>query len=1157
MCGIIAVVSRPSRRTPPETPALLAPLAAAAAALGEVGVDGVASATVRAADLVASVDGLLRGVAGITSLLEPGVAQAVDNATATVEEAATALEVALEAAVDAAGTMFVGAALEAANAGLGRLRDATWAIRHDRLRTARSVAELAGPGAGSAAVAVYAAVQTALSALDRLEVRGRDSAGLHLLVSGHGLDLDDDAIAAVVAARGDDPRFTSGAVRTPDGLLSVVYKAAAEIGDLGDNGRALRAAIQADELLRRALAADPVRATVLCHTRWASVGIVSESNAHPLDSCELGTPCTGAGAGAPPYVVAAANGDVDNHLSLRERQALRIPADITTDGKVIPTVVSRRMAETGEVVAAFRESVATFEGSVAIAACTAAAPHQLLLALRGSGQGLFVGLAEDAFVVASEPYGVVEETARYLRMDGESPQGANGGPGQVLVLDGDAGGSLGGVRRLAYDGTELPVDADEVQTAEVTTRDIDRGTAPHFFLKEVGQAPASVRNTLRGRIAERDGRPTVVLGEETLPADVAERLAAGSIRTVYVIGQGTAAIAGRSVAAAVEQAFGGDHGGRPPIRAEAVPATELSGFRLADEMSDVLVIAISQSGTTTDTNRTVDLLRARGAAVIAIVNRRGSDLVEKSHGVLYTSDGRDVEMSVASTKAFYAQIAAGFLLAQGLADAAGVLDRAVAADLLAGLRDLPAAMETVLARRDAIALAASQHATSRRYWSVVGNGTNRIAAEEIRIKLSELCYKAIACDATEDKKHIDLSSEPLIIVCAAGLTGANADDVAKEVAIFRAHKAAPIVFATEGDGIERFSAALATIPLPVVHHRLGFVLSALAGHLFGYEAALAIDAQALPLRAARAAVEAAVEGPSHALLDRLGPTIAAPAARFLDGVRSGAYDGHLEASTTLRIGSLLRYATGLLPLEAYEIDFGVLGTPAVVVTDLTEALTHGIDQLTRPIDAIKHQAKTVTVGISRSEDALLESDLAQAVLAAGASRDRLSYRTLSTLAALQPAVAEVTGHTTYRIEGDLADGTATIHVVDKGGVAVTLASRTEAVPTLRGTKHRAASQRQVTVAKGRSDGRTVVIVPETKDNQVVGLTLLHVAFAGSLDPAASRAVLEGYQGRYAALTDAVTETEPALTDEVLATIPIVDLLTEPVHVLADRWRPGA
>ena len=89
---------------------------------------------------------------------------------------------------------------------------------------------------------------------------------------------------------------------------------------------------------------------------------------------------------------------------------------------------------------------------------------------------------------------------------------------------------------------------------------------------------------------------------------------------------------------------------------------------MAEDMSDTLVIAVSQSGTTTDTNRTVDLIRQRGGHIIAIVNRRGSDLVAKSHGVLYTSDGRDVEMSVASTKAFYAQVAASVLLSSALAN---------------------------------------------------------------------------------------------------------------------------------------------------------------------------------------------------------------------------------------------------------------------------------------------------------------------------------------------------------------------------------------------------------------------------------------------------------------------------------------------------------
>ena len=112
-------------------------------------------------------------------------------------------------------------------------------------------------------------------------------------------------------------------------------------------------------------------------------------------------------------------------------------------------------------------------------------------------------------------------------------------------------------------------------------------------------------------------------------------------------------------------------------------------------MSDTLVVAISQSGTTTDTNRTVDLVRGRGATVVAIVNRRNSDLTDKADGVLYTSDGRDVEMSVRVDQGV---LRAGRRRAScspcAIADEVGATDdRAERRRLLAALRELPDAME--------------------------------------------------------------------------------------------------------------------------------------------------------------------------------------------------------------------------------------------------------------------------------------------------------------------------------------------------------------------------------------------------------------------------------------------------------------------------------
>src|SRR5690606_15076050 len=109
-------------------------------------------------------------------------------------------------------------------------------------------------------------------------------------------------------------------------------------------------------------------------------------NAHPLDSHEHES------ADARPYVVGVLNGDVDNFGDLKATDALDIAPEITTDAKVIPTLTARRLAGGVDLVEAFRSTVSRLEGSVAIAACTDRAPGDLLLALRGSGQALYVGV---------------------------------------------------------------------------------------------------------------------------------------------------------------------------------------------------------------------------------------------------------------------------------------------------------------------------------------------------------------------------------------------------------------------------------------------------------------------------------------------------------------------------------------------------------------------------------------------------------------------------------------------------------------------------------------------------------------------------------------------------------------------------------------------
>ena len=1136
MCGIIAVLRRPSGRAVPGSDDVLAPLVAAVDLLGTADPSRLSDA----ADLLEGADRLLGGVPGLLALdRDPSLVGRVTATLAVAPRLLVGFEEVLGESTD----------VEEANAALVRVRDALWSVTRDRLGTHAGVASLrsAAPAPSDAGLAVLLSTQQALSAIDRLEVRGRDSAGLQLTLWDHGLDPADPAVVARTA----DPLHRTGSVRVLDGGgLAFVVKVAAEIGELGDNTAALRGALAADGLLARALAAPAVEGSLLGHTRWASVGLISEPNAHPLDSTRADGDPSG-------VVTAVQNGDVDNHVDLVVAEGLSVAPEITTDAKVVPTLCAAHLAAGHDHREAFRRTVSVIEGSLAIGAVVGDAPGRLLLALRGSGQGLYVGLAEDAFVVASEPYGVVEMTGRYLRMEGETPADPAdpaASRGQIVELEAALAGTVEGIRRRSYDGRDLPVGGDDLTGAEITTRDIDRGDHPHFLLKEIGESPASVRSTLRGRLAgDAAGGFEVRLGVASLGEGLRADLASGAIRRVLVIGQGTAAVAAMAVARSLADELAGSG-----IEVDALPATELSGFGLSPDMADVMVVAISQSGTTTDTNRTVDLVRSRGARVVAIVNRRNSDLVDRSDGVLYTSDGRDVEMSVASTKAFYAQAVAGVLLAVAVADAAGLPGSPERSEVLAGLQGLPDAMDDVLAMRDRIAEIAERHAPARRYWAVVGSGPNLTAAREIRIKLSELCYKSIAADATEDKKHIDLSAEPMILVCATGLVGSTADDVAKEVAIYRAHRAAPVVVADAGSS--RFAGALDVIAVPQVHPSLAFLLSAMVGHLFGYEAARAIDAQARPLRKAHAAIEheaqrrqSTAAEPGEAADGTLLEDLRVAASAFSDELRSGRLNGNLEASTAVRLSTHFRFALGDVPLESYQLEFGRVGTPALVLDDLAASLTVAIEELTRPIDAIKHQAKTVTVGISRTDETLFEARLARVVLDAGTPRDSLSYRTLRVLVALDPAVAEVVGFTRYRVDG-LDGPVPTVAIMDRGGVSIGIPSRTDRDPTLRGTKHRVAVERDVLVTRGARDDRTIVLVPEVKDRETVGLTLLHVVLRDRLAPDVLRGVLQGYDNRYGAVRDAVCETEPDLRDDLLAELPVVDLLTEPVLVVADRLR---
>ncbi len=1148
MCGIIAVLGKPTDKKASDPQKIRKAFENLAKSLRDI-----SALPEKDISLAQNLNELLKGTAGLKTLIEDTdlltelIAAAPELEKDLRKKAAANSESEKNSAKNAS-QHFASQYLKAAQ-DFRLLADLIFNIRWDRLDFAQKVMEMlqgnqnpaANPIANPAAIEAMASVQIALAGINRVEVRGRDSAGIQIILYGE--------------------EFEAPQIYT--------YKVANEIGKLGDNVANLKSQIMADtELMKSLSSVKNASASVLAHTRWASVGLISHENAHPQDSV----------ANDETLITAAINGDIDNYKELIRKYSLEIPSAVTTDSKVAPILMAGRIGDLG-AQQAFQNTVSELEGSLAVVATSMANPDQMHLCLSGSGQGLYVGLTEDKFIIASEPYGLVAEADHYLRLEDE-----------VVHLEASHAGSLKGISRLSLDGKSLPLKPTDLSEREISTKDIDRANHPHFFIKEIYEAPDSVQKTLNGRMFWDDsgdsegkdqGEYRVYTDGEFITEAIKKRITSKNLQKIFVIGQGTAGVAARAVAEAIQNQI---ENISSSILVEPVLASELSSYALDEDrdMNDSLVIAVSQSGTTTDTNRTVELVRSRGAAVLSIVNRRNSDLVDRSDGVFYTSDGRDVEMSVASTKAFYSQAVAGILLGCVIAD---LLSAAVEQSqnskyaknrqkLLASLNELPAAMEGVLAMRSTIAEIAERVAPARRWWAVVGSGKDRIAAEEVRIKLSELCYKSISEDAIEDKKHIDLSSEPLILVCAAGLSGAVAQDMVKEIAIYRAHRAEPVIFTDVETA--HLLAGLNVVSLPKIDSRVAFILSALAGHLFSYEAALAIDGGAAPLREIRCLIESALDSdaypatqnsPTHSpaqktvdsdasqnmscegedLLALIMPDILPFVRQFEDKLRQGEYNGHLQVSTATRLSNLCFYATGTLGLDSYQLNLGSIGTPAQVIEDLLAELTKAIDELSRPIDAIRHQAKTITVGITRSDEAFLQIPLVAEIIRIGAPRDQLSYENLKMLAGLNSVVEEVAGYIRYSIQGD------NLAILDRGGEAAHLESRVEKEPHLFGTKNRVIAEQKVLITRGRMDGRTVIIVPEIKNATPVGLTLLHIKAKEFLPSSEAAEVMKTYKGRYEILKDAVQETEPAFDEHLLGEIPITDLLDQPIAYLADKW----
>ncbi len=1050
------------------------------------------------------------------------------------------------------------------------LKDILWCLNTEVGDNIKKVRELiSGPHTGKTLsnLIIFKRINTVLNSIDRLEVRGRDSAGISLLFiletgdfAAFKTAVDDNNLADQLDERMKQEILLNRGVHVQpieDGkqvAVTLTYKIAAEIGSLGDNIRFLREQIRSDSILQQLVTFPYVYDTVMTHTRWASVGAITEANGCPIDNKSDGRFKNKKG-----WIHVCLNGDIDNYLELKadyEKSGGIIHQDITTDTKIIPLQIEKYVTQGHAVAEAFRLAVNDFEGSHAISMHTDLEPGKLFLAQKGSGQALFVGISNDHYMASSEVYGFVEETSRFLRMNGDQiVEGRNGKTqGQVFILNQESDGELDRIAAMYYDGTPIRFKAEDIKETEITSRDIDRQDYPHYFFKEISEAPLSVEKTLQNRwkiSADPPYHYRIVLDERTITKNLRLALTEGKIRRIFFIGQGTAGVAALACSNILNYYLS-----HPSTHIGALKASEFSGFNLGEpndtsSMADTLIIAISQSGTTTDTNRTMEMVRERGAHTLAIVNRRDSDITFKVDGVLYTSSGRDIEMSVASTKAFYSQITAGAILGLYVARLQNRRDDTFVTSEIKQLLQLPVLMKDVLSKKDQMEKSARRLAATKTYWAAVGSGPNKASADEIRIKLSELCYKTISSDFVEDKKHIDLSSEPLIIVCAAGSREAVLGDIIKDTAIFHAHKATPVVIANEGE--DRFDPyAEDVFHIPIVAEHFAPILNTLVGHIWGYYAALSINEGSRLLYGFQNEIQQTLDTYANQGLDVyeviLEKSFREKIAQFYEQFRKrrSEKDFPTAIAQASDIALLLKYLSGRLPVSDFELDFGKKGTALNMLNTMFEYLGESINRMARPIDAIKHQAKTVTVGTSRISDRV-EGIIYDVLFDYQFQVSQLIPSNVIVLRNLQGVVSKINGSILYRIHnlnllGESTEETS-IEVADKRGKLKSLDSRVEADKELKGTKRIIVREGNVYIGLGRKDGRSIIIIPIISDsalkpNIIEYLLLLNISFKEQA-PLLIRTKALG--GKYERIKNMVQENSITWNEKYLEEIELKEL----------------
>ena len=502
-----------------------------------------------------------------------------------------------------------------------------------------------------------------------------------------------------------------------EGLKRLEYRGYDSAGVAIMNGKSVETRRAAGKIARleSVIAADPPLGTLgIAHTRWATHGPPTETNAHPHLS-QNGK------------IAVVHNGIIENATTLKaglEARGYVFKSD--TDTEVLAHLIETAYA--GNLEAAVIEALGQVDGTYGLAVISSDEKDKVVAARKGSP--LLIGIGDGENFIASDASAILSHTRHVVYLD----------DGDIAVVTKD------GYKVLDLESTvhEKPVTRIEWDLAQ-----IERGGYPHFMLKEIFEQPTTVENTMRGRLILEEGFSKLgglnISKEDLLAIDNIIITACGTSWHSALIGE-----------MMIEELC------RIPVEVEYA-----SEFRYRNPIVTprTLCIVISQSGETADTLAAMREAKRRGARTLGLVNVVGSTIAREDDGGIYLHAGP--EIGVASTKAFTSQVVALALFTLKLAR---LRDLSVARgrEIAQALANLPGQIQSILDRADEIEALAEEFKRASNFL-YLGRGYNFPAALEGALKLKEISYIHAEGYPAAEMKHgpIALIDEMMPVVCIA------------------------------------------------------------------------------------------------------------------------------------------------------------------------------------------------------------------------------------------------------------------------------------------------------------------------------------------------------------------------------------------------------